>query len=211
MDETPRPAPPSKQDLLRHLVDAVLPNAAFVVGHEVAGVREGVIATLAVGLVLLALRLAARRRPTFVLGAFGIVAVHAGTVVLTGEGRNFFLPWMLLNAVLLVVFLISLVRRRPLTAKPAAGLGLSTHPGTHLRVTALWTALWALHLVIAIPLYAAHQVAALGVADFVLGPPALLLWGFLSWRMLRRASAPETVTLPEPARGRDTADHEAAP
>jgi uncharacterized membrane protein len=180
-----RPARLSRADLRRHLADAVLPNAAFLACYELFGVPQGVLAALVAGAVLVVVRLVARRPLKVVFAAFGLVLLHAASVLLTGEGKDFFLPWLLLNVAGAFAFLVSVLVRRPLTSRLSRFAGLTDDPGKHRTVTLLWTGLFALHLVVGLPLYLADQVVALGVAHFVLGPPALLLWGWLTWRILR--------------------------
>jgi intracellular septation protein A len=179
------PAPLKGRDLRRHLADAVLPNIAFLVGYEALGVQEGAIAAVAAGLVLVVVRLVARRRLTMVFAAFGLVLLHVLMVLVTGEGRDYFLPWLVFNSLATVVFAGSWLLRRPISMRLSRFSGLTDDPAAHLRVTALWTGLWVLHLLVGIPLYAASHVVALGVAKFVLGPPAIILWGYLTWRLLR--------------------------
>jgi hypothetical protein len=173
------------RDLRRHLADAVLPNAAFLIFYETHGVPAGVLAAVVAGVALVAVRLVARRPLKVVFAAFGLVLLHAVMVMITGEGRDFFLPWLILNGVVAVGFLTSLAIRRPLSGRLSRFSGLTSDRRQHMKVTALWSGLWLLHLVVGVPLYLAHQVVALGVAHFVMGPPALLLWGLLTWRLLR--------------------------
>jgi uncharacterized membrane protein len=182
---------PSRLDLQRHLADAVLPNAAFLVGYEAVSASVGVIAALVVALALAALRLLRRRRPTMVAVAFGLVLLHAATVLLTGEGRGYFLPWLLLNGALTLVFATSLLIGRPITRRMSRFAGLSDDLARHRLLTAMWAGFWVLHLAVGLPLYLADMVVALGVASFLTGPPGLLVMGFLSWRLLRRTPADE--------------------
>jgi intracellular septation protein A len=173
------------RDLRRHLADAVIPNAAFLIFYETYGVLGGVVAAVIAGTALLVARLLKKRPLKVVFAAFGLVIAHAVMVLITGEGRDFFLPWLVLNGVAAAGFLISLVIRKPVSAKLSRFSGLTADRRQHRKVTALWSGLWLLHIAVGLPLYLTHQVVALGVAHFVLGPPALLLWGFLTWRMLR--------------------------
>ncbi|GAA4669928.1 DUF3159 domain-containing protein [Amycolatopsis dongchuanensis] len=191
MTTTRRPVRPSGQDLRRHLADALVPNVAFLVGYKLTGVLAGVAAAVVAGLVLVVLRLLRRRGLTVVFAAFGLVLLHAVTVLSTGEGRDYFLPWLLLNSALTVVFVLSLALRRPITARLRRFGGSTGDTSRHTLVTALWAGLWALHLVVGLPLYFADMVVALGVAHFVLGPPALLALGLLTWRLLSRTPAYE--------------------
>lgn len=170
-----------------------MPNVAFLLGYETAGVSAGVVAAIAAGLVLVVLRLLRRRRLKVVFAAFGLVLLHLATVVTTGEGRDYFLPWLLFNSALAMVFVFSLVLRQPITARMSRFGGLTDDVSRHTLVTALWTGLWVLHLAVGLPLYFADMVVALGVAHFVLGPPALLVLGVLSWRLLGRAAADDLV------------------
>lgn len=186
------PAQLKGRDLRRHLADAVLPNIAFLVGYEALGVQEGVIAAVAAGLVLVVVRLLARRRLTMVFAAFGLVLLHVLMVLVTGEGRDYFLPWLVVNSLATTVFAGSWLIGRPISMRLSRFSGMTDEPSAHLRVTALWTALWVLHLLVGIPLYVASEVVALGVAKFVLGPPAIIVWGYLTWRLLddRRFALP---------------------
>jgi hypothetical protein len=173
----------------RHLADAVVPNVAFLVGYEMVGALAGGVAALAAALVLVGIRLLCRHKLTAVAAGFGLVVLHTAMVVLTGDGRDYFLPWLIFNGVLTVVFAASLLIGRPITTRLSRFAGLSDDLSRHRLVTALCTGLGGLHLATGLPLYLADMVVALGVAKFLLGPPALLVLGILSWRLLGRAPA----------------------
>jgi len=184
-------ARPSIHDMRRHLADAVLPNVAFLVGYELVSALAGVVAALAAALVLVGVRLLRGHRLTAVAAGFGLVVLHTAMVVLTGEGRDYFLPWLIFNAVLTLVFTVSLVIGRPITARLSRFAGMSHDLSKHRLVTALVTALGVAHLAVGLPLYVADMVVALGVAKFLLGPPAILVLGVLTWRLLHQAPADE--------------------
>lgn len=187
--EVPEATRPSSREARRHVADAVLPNVAFLVAYETVGVTAGVIAAVVAGLVLVVVRLLHKQKLTMVFAAFGVVLLHAGTAVATGEGRDYFLPWLLFNTGLMLVLAGSLAVGRPISARLTRSSALSHDESKHKKVTALWAALCALHLVVGLPLYSADLVVALGVAKFVLGPPAILLLGIWSWRILRGPAA----------------------
>ncbi|MBK1787545.1 DUF3159 domain-containing protein [Prauserella cavernicola] len=176
---------PQSRDARRHVADAVVPNVAFLVAYETVGVTAGVISAIVAGAVLVVIRLLNKQKLTMVFAAFGVVLLHAGTVVATGDGRDYFLPWLLFNVGLTVVLAGSLLLGRPISARMTRSAALSRDISKHKKVTALWTLLGALHLLVGLPLYSADLVVALGVAKFALGPPAILLLGVLSWRILR--------------------------
>lgn len=165
---------------------------AFLVVYETVGVTAGVIAAIVAGLVLAVVRLLNKQKLTVVFAAFGLVLLHAGTVVVTGDGRDYFLPWLLFNVGLTLVLAGSLVLGKPLSARITRSASLSRDLAKHKKVTALWTVLGLLHLLVGLPLYSADLVVALGVAKFALGPPAILLLGMLSWRILRTSAGDES-------------------
>jgi hypothetical protein len=184
---TGQTAPPSARDMRRHLADAVVPNLAFLVGYELVNALTGVVAALAAALALVGVRLLRGHRLTAVAAGFGLVALHTAMVLLTGEGRDYFLPWLIFNAVLTVACTVSLIIGRPITARLSRFAGMSKDPSRHRIVTAMVTALGLAHLAVGLPLYFAEMVVALGVAKFLLGPPAILLLGILTWRLLHQA------------------------
>jgi hypothetical protein len=55
-------------------------------------------------------------------------------------------------------------------------------------LTALWVALYVIRLAVQLPLYFADNIAALGVAKFLLGLPLFALWCFFTWLILRNAN-----------------------
>ncbi|GAB3571030.1 hypothetical protein GCM10027445_25690 [Amycolatopsis endophytica] len=191
MPEVPDTTRSPGREARRHVADAVVPNVAFLVAYETVSVTAGVIAAVAAGLVLVVVRLLNKQKLTMVFAAFGVVLLHAGTVVATGDGRDYFLPWLLFNTGLTLALAGSLALGRPISARLARSAALSRDAPKHRKVTALWTALCALHLAVGLPLYSADLVVALGVAKFVLGPPAILLLGIWSWRILRGPAAGE--------------------
>jgi hypothetical protein len=52
----------------------------------------------------------------------------------------------------------------------------------------MWTGLYVLKLSVQLPLYFAQNIAALGIAKFVLGLPMFALWCLFTWLILRKAS-----------------------
>ncbi|OLT08836.1 hypothetical protein BJF90_11920 [Pseudonocardia sp. CNS-004] len=73
----------------------MLPNVAFLVGYELVGASAGVVAALAAAQVLVGVQLLRRNKLTAAAAGFGLVVLHTAMVVLTGEGRDYFLPWLM--------------------------------------------------------------------------------------------------------------------
>jgi len=187
---------PPTRELRRHLLDAVLPNAAFLIVYKAFGVHEGVLAAIGIGVVLVVVRLLARRPLTVVLSAFGLVALHAVPVLVSGRAQDFFLAWLVLSGAMLAAFAVSLLRRRPVTLRLTRLDGFSPDASGHARTTALWCGLWATNLLVGVPLYLNDQVVGLGVAHFLSGAPAFTLLGWVSWRTLRTDPTDSTTRTP---------------
>lgn len=171
----------------RGIAESVLPTLLFVVLFVATGsVTVAAVAAVAVVVVALLARLVARQSLNGVLG--GLVGVGVGAIwaVTTGEGTDFYAPGLIINAVTVVVLLISLGVRRPLvglmigvldprvadwTADPDARR-------TYTRATWLFAAMYASKLLVQVPMFFTGQIAALGVAKLVMGLPlfALVAW-----------------------------------
>lgn len=109
------------------------------------------------------------------------------------HAADYFVPGLLTNAGYLAAFSVSLLVRYPL-----AGVVLSLFASKaktwrsdrsvyrrYFWVTVLWIGMFAVRLLVELPLYFTEQVAALGVAKVVLGTPfyALVVW--FSWLIAR--------------------------
>lgn len=180
---------------VRGVVDSSLPVLAFAVGRVAGGFRAALVAAVAVGLVLLVLRLLRREDVRQALYGFAGVAVAVLVATLTGNARDFFLPGLLVNAAYAAAFLVSIAVRWPLVGLAAAVLTgqdlrawredpVQRRPFTAL--TALWAAGYLLRLVVQLPLYLADQTAALAVAKLVLGWPLTVLVLLVTVRAVRQ-------------------------
>lgn len=109
------------------------------------------------------------------------------------HAADYFVPGLLTNFGYAAGFGVSLLVRRPLAAIALSFLSKNaktwkTDKAVYRRffwITVMWLAMFAVRLVVEVPLYLANQVAALGVAKLVLGTPfyALIIW--FSWLMAR--------------------------
>ncbi|MFJ4657080.1 DUF3159 domain-containing protein [Nocardia sp. NPDC088792] len=188
---------------LQHLLDGAAPAIGFLLGYGIWNAKIGVLIALAVAVGIGVYRLLHGDSIKVVAISVAVVALFSLFVGLTGEGRGFYLPDLLVGAAGTLAFGIAAVTRRPLshwicrriglepaeTADPAARLRL------HRRVTLAWFVFWALHLVVMVPLYAANQVVILGSVALVLGKPALVVMLAATWLWVRRSlhSAPEAT------------------
>jgi len=202
------------------VIEALVPGLLFVtVFSATRDLRTSL--TIAVGASVLAVlaRVVTRSNPTqAVTGVVG-VAICAVFAARSGEARDFYVPGLLTNVGYGSVYLLSTIPfrrfRLPLTAVhvgpgpfpllgvllgPLTGEGLSWRRDprrlrAYQRVTWLWVGLFAVRLVVQLPLYFADAVGALGVARLVMGVPLFATAAWLTWMILRsvpiRPSEPE--------------------
>jgi len=178
----------------RGVAESVLPTLLFIVLYVATGsvllASSTAVAAVAVALVL---RIVQRQSPATVLGGLIGVALGAVLAIRSGEGSDFYAPGIVINAVSLLVLLVSLLARRPLVG---LFIGLldprvqdwSTDPQARRvygRATWLFIALYASKLAVQVPLLLTGRVAALGVAKLAMGLPAFAVIVYLVWLMHR--------------------------
>lgn len=179
----------------RGVIESMLPGVVFVAMFVVTSDLELTVTVSAVLAVLqVIVRLLQRQS---VMGAIsGMIAVGICLIWAwqSHEARNYYMFGFLTNAFYIVLLSISLIVRVP-------GLGLAvefirTLPTEHLRawlddwmgdralkrayttITILWIGVFALRLVVQVPLYLTDQVGWLGTARLLMGIPfwALMIW-----------------------------------
>ena len=180
----------------RGALDASLPVAGFVIGWLLTGrsVLWGSVVAVGIALVVALWRLRTGARPRAVL--IGLLAVTASALVAlrTGRAEDFFLVQLLSNAASALAWAVSIVIRWPLLGLVVGGvLGQRTRwrrDPALLRSYGLASWVWVLQYVVRVaiflPLYAAGQVVALGVARVALTWPLVATCLAVSWWVIRR-------------------------
>jgi Protein of unknown function (DUF3159) len=183
-------------------IDATVPVVVFVIGlmaAQAAAVASPVAwaggAAVLVAAVLGAVRLAHGRRPRAVLLGLLGVAVAALIALYTGRAVDFFLVQIVTNAASALAWAVSIVVRWPLL-----GLVVGTALGNrtawrrdpdllrgYQRASWAWVAQYVVRLVVFVPLFAADQVVALGVARVLLTWPLVAMCVAVSWPLIRSA------------------------
>ncbi|MDN6854929.1 MAG: DUF3159 domain-containing protein, partial [Bifidobacterium crudilactis] len=166
---------------VRGVVESLLPGLVFVIGFVVTrnlGLTVAVSATLAV--LALVVRLLQRQAIMGALSGVAAVAICLVWAWFSKDARNYYLPGFLTNAFWIAALLISVVVRVPgigalveFVRNPTLS-DLSSwlrswredKPLYHayLKVTLLWVAVFALRLLIQLPLYFSDQIGYLGTA-----------------------------------------------
>ncbi|UNX53380.1 DUF3159 domain-containing protein [Georgenia sp. TF02-10] len=187
---------------VRGLVESMAPGAVFVVVF--VATRELVpplVASLAVAVVSMALRLIQRTPPTQAVGGLLGVAVGVVWAWQSGRAENYFAMGLWTNAAYAAGLLLALAARWPAVGVVVAllrGQDMSwrTDPAQRGRrarytwATWLWVAMFGARLLVQVPLYLHAEVAWLGTARLVMGLP---LWGltlWLTWVLVRERAAP---------------------
>ena len=189
--------------------ETALPTVAFVAAwawrHDVT---IAVIASAAIVLILLIVRLATRQTPRYVLSAVFATAIAAFFALRSGKAEAAFLPGILTSAAWGAAALVSVVARWPIVGfiVAAGDPQLAQDPtawrrdrglvAVSQRLTMVLVALYAVRVAIMYPLYLAEQVTLLGVAKIALGWPAYLCALALMGMILVRGKTP--LARPEP-------------
>lgn len=193
----------------RGLLDSALPPLAFLVGWLVTqDVRTSVGASIAVLVVALVARVARRETVQFTLGGIVTTALAAFIATRTGRAEDVFLPGILINAVMAVVFAVSMVTRWPVVGfvvgavaeQPTAWREDRAVLALSQKLTGLLLAGYVIRVAVQLPLYLAGNTTALAVAKLVVGWPLLVLGVFVAGAMLLRGRTPlqpATGTAPE--------------
>jgi hypothetical protein len=207
--------PESLAELLngrRAAVDASLPAAGFVVGWLAGGrsVWAGAAAAVGCALAVSVWRLRKGDKPRAVLIGMLGVCVAALIALRTGRAEDFFLLQLLSNAASALAWAVSIVIRWPLLGLVVgAVLGQRTRwrrDPALLHAYGMGSWVWVLQYVVRVavflPLYAAGQVVALGVARVALTWPLIAACLAVSWWVIRRTlppghPGPRYPTIPE--------------
>jgi len=205
---TPDEHPPSPLEALRDpraVVDTTVPGVAFVIAYTVTkDVNPS--AAIAVGIgVLIFLERILRRRPVInALGGLFGIALAAFIAVRSGRAEGFFVPKMLLQATLCLVFTGSVLIRRPVAGyiiaqifpPPPGWLELPAVRRVMSEYTLAWALVFGLRACVYAVLIAAGRVEALGVANVAMGLPAFALLLFVGYRYVPRRL--EQLGAPDP-------------
>jgi hypothetical protein len=192
----------------RGMVDSGAAPLAFLIGWlTTKDLVISVGASIAVMLVALVVRIARRETLQFALGGIFVTAVAAFIASRTGRAQDVFLPGILLNLGLSLVFVVSMVTRWPVvgflvgavTEEPTAWRRDRGIVSLCQKLTALLLAGYLVRVAVQLPLYLAGNTTALAVSKLVLGWPLLLAGIAIAGFMLLKGRTPlQSPELPAP-------------
>jgi len=188
-----RPEPPSPLDLLRDpraAVDTGLGPLAFVIANAVAGLHAAAAVAVAISVLLMIERLIRRRSAINAVGGLLGTGLCAFIALRSGRPEGYFVPRMLYQLALAVVFAGSVLVRRPIVGFIVAALYRADAGWADLRpvrrtmneLTLAWAALFAVRAAVYAVLIAAGKAGWLAAASIVMGWPAFALLIFGSFR-----------------------------
>jgi hypothetical protein len=193
----------------RGIVEGAVPTIAFtlswIVTHDL---KLSLILGGGAAFALLALRLAQRSTPQFVLNSLFGIGIAAFFALRSGRAEDAFLPGMMWTGVVTGLMLLSIVTRWPFVgflvgaANPEDPLAWRRDPAIVKVCTRLsWLLLLpgVLKLAVQIPLYLSAQAGWLGVSKIALGWPAYLGALGLATLVLMRGNTPHQTTRPDTA------------
>ncbi|WP_298457012.1 DUF3159 domain-containing protein [uncultured Cellulomonas sp.] len=179
---------------VRGLVESVAPGMVFVVAYvATSSLTPALVASVAVTLAAVVLRLVQRTPVTQALAGVVGVAIGVFWAWRSGEAQDYFAYGLWTNAAYLVACVVSVLVGWPLVG---VVVGLLRGEGTAWRAdrtqrrryalaTWVWVAMFGVRLVVQVPLYLGASVGWLGTARLVMGVPlwALTLW--VTWLLVR--------------------------
>jgi hypothetical protein len=190
----PEEHPPSPLDMLRDpraMLDATLAPVAFVIVYAIThSINAAAIVAVGIGVLVMIERLA--RRASVINAITGLLGtgLAAFIAVRSGKAETYFIPKMLYQLALAVVFAGSALIRKPLTGYIIATL-YRAEPGwvnlpavrrVMIEYTLAWAALFGLRAGVYLILIEAGRVGSLAVASIAMGLPAFGLLLFLGYR-----------------------------
>jgi Protein of unknown function (DUF3159) len=179
----------------RALLDTTLAPVAFVIVYAIAhSVNAAALVAVAIGVVVMIERLIRRRSVINAVGGLFGTGLAAFIAVRSGKAETYFVPKMLYQVALAVVFAGSALIRKPLTGFIIATLyraepGWADLPSVRrvmTEYTLAWALLFGLRAAVYLVLIEAGRVGALAVASIAMGLPAFGLLLLLGYRYVPR-------------------------
>jgi hypothetical protein len=199
-------APYSPLDMFRSkraIVDGGLAPVVFIVVNSFAGLEPAAVAAVAVAVALMLERLVRRASPINAIGGLVGTGIAVYIALRTGTAEGFFWPKVAQNGVYGLVFLGSIIIRRPLVGVfaqlvyqlPAGYVRDDRVRPAYSVATWSWVVLFLGRTIIYATLILAGQAAVLGAVVLVVGWPGFAAAIFFSYRYvtwrLERTGAPD--------------------
>jgi hypothetical protein len=192
----------------RAVLDTTLAPVAFVIAYAITKeVNASAAVAVAIGVIVAIERLIRRRPVVNAIGGLFGTGLAAFIAVRSGKAEGFFVPKMLYQLALGVVFAGSVLIRKPLTGFIIAQIYRAEPGWVDLppvkRVMSEYTLAWAVLFLLRAAVYAVliyyGRVGSLAVASIAMGLPAFGLLLLLGYRYVPRRL--EQLGAPQPRHG----------
>ncbi len=177
---------------VRGITEALVPGMLYLVTFALTQqVMLSVVVPVLAATAAIVLRLAQRKKVMpAIAGLIGVVACSL-TTILTGNPEDYFLPGLVTNSLWFLGLLVSVILRWPLLGFVLGFLSNDTKGwranqklrGLAYLTTYLWMALFALRLLVQVPLFLADRTEWLGIARLTMGVPLFALAVILTWML----------------------------
>lgn len=215
-------APYSPVDMLRDkraIVDTGLAPVIFIVVNSFAGLEPAAAAAIVVAVLLMLERLVRRASPVNAVGGLLGTGIAVYIALKTGSAEGFFWPKVAQNAAYGLVFLGSILIRKPLLGLgaqliyqlPKAYIADDRVRPAYSGASWAWVVLFLGRAIIYATLILASQAEALGAVVLVVGWPGFaaavfFTYRYVTWRLERDgAPDPETFRSAEEGEARSSA------
>lgn len=179
----------------RGMFDSSLPALVFLIVYLASGnnLKASIWSAIGAGVLIAVWRLIRRQSLQQIIGGFAMVALSAWLASRNDNASDFFLLPILINVAYGTGLAISALVGWPLIG---VGIGAATGDMTGWRkdpplrrafllATWVWVSMFALRVIVQVPLYFAQAVGAQGIAKIIMGWPLTLVAGFLTYRIVR--------------------------
>lgn len=197
--------------------DAVLPPLIFLIINNLYSLTYAIVIALLTAFILFLVRVRKKDKWYYAVGGFLAVVMASAFALIAGQAKNFLLPDLIGNGLILLACLTSLVFNRPL----AAWLSHLTRGWqikwywredilpAYREATLMWLVFFLLRLIFLSILFINNQTSLLFLANIVLGFPFTLfvltltyVYGILRLRHLGGPSVDEFINQsPQPWQG----------
>lgn len=195
----------------RGVAETIIPPLLFIVLYLVTDtVTIPAVASLVIALGAIVVRLIQKIDVVPALSGFLAVAISALWALKSGQASNYFILGIITNCVYLAIILFSLLARWPLMGLLIGFLRgdatgwrngeLAHTPEQRLtrrrywHITWLWAGLFAVRLLVQVPLFITKAIAPLAAARIVMGPFLFAFIAWLTWMIVRSLPPVPTQT-----------------
>ncbi len=166
-----------------NLADSIIPPAVFLIVNGLFGFEYAMWSSLALAVVIAAIRLGRGQPIAYALGGLGGVIFAIVVAKLLGRAEGYFLPGIVTGGLTVILCLVSVIAGRPLVAWTSYiarrwPLGWYWHPNVrpaYSEVTLAWAVVFAIRLLIQFAFFQGQEAGTLAVINVITGWPATIV------------------------------------